>query len=611
MEKYRIKATNHVRYPMGLTKVSGGIHLCVAAKGENCRVLFYEGSKEEPSAVLDFPEESRMGEVYCMTILGEDFSDVLYCFESEGERFSDPYGRAFKGREVWGDLKQADSPLKSPVEIGNFDWENDKNPDIPYEDSIIYRIHGRGFTKHSSSGVKHKGTFQGIKEKIPYLKELGITAVELMPASEFSEVIWPETVYGNPYGVDKPDGKLNYWGYAPGFYFAPKASYAFNEKNPVAELKSLVKALHKEGIELITELFFTGKESPSLVLDAVRYWAYEFHVDGIHLSGYPPIDMIEKDPYLSRLKLLAPSWNGEEGSKRKHLGEYKESFLTDMRQVLKGDEDQMKNLSLHLRRNPKQWAAINYMANTNGFTMMDMVSYDRKHNEANGENNRDGSDYNYSWNCGAEGPTRRKKVVELRKKQLRNAFLLLFFSQGTPLFMAGDEFGNSQGGNNNAYCQDNEVSWLNWNLLKTNRDIYDFVRTVIAFRKNHPVLHGKLEPKIMDYKACGFPDMSYHGVRAWCPEYENFRRQLGVFYCGKYGIKPDGSPDDNIYAAFNMHWEPHEFDLPNLPKGERWHVAFHTDEQAVNGIYERGAEPEVTEKRFMVPERTIVVFVGR
>ena len=180
------------------------------------------------------------------------------------------------------------------------------------------------------------------------------------------------------------------------------------------------------------------------------------------------------------------------------------------------------------RRNPAEYAVVNYMANTNGFTLMDAVSYDRKHNEKNGEENRDGSDYNYSWNCGAEGPTRKKKIVELRKQLIKNAYLLLFLSQGVPLLMAGDEFGNSQDGNNNAYCQDNAVSWLNWKLLETHKDQVEFVKRLIAFRKSHKMFHMDREPRIMDYKSCGRPDVTYHGENAWKPEFENFRRQFGI-----------------------------------------------------------------------------------
>ena len=609
MEQYRLRAEKEI-FPMGQTMVLNGIHFSVAAEGEDCRVLFFKEGEEEPFQTLSFPKKWRRGNVFSMTVSG-DFSGLFYCFEIDGKRFPDPYGKRFTNREVWGDLDQAQRLQLSPLEVSPFDWEQDQLPQIPYEDTIIYRMHCRGFTRHSSSGVKDKGTFRGIMEKIPYLKELGITAVELLPVNEFQEVIMPEYVPGNPFGVDKPTGKLNYWGYGPGFYFSPKASFASGESDPGIEFKNLVKALHKEGIELITELYFTGKEPASFVLDVVRFWANEFHVDGIHLAGFPPLDILRDDPYLSRIKLIAGSWGERPGGGRKHLGECNDGFLVDMRRVLKGDEDQMKNLAFRSRRNPADHGIINYMATTNGFTMMDMVSYDTRHNEGNGENNRDGNPYNYSWNCGAEGPTKRKTVLELRKKQLRNAFLLLFLSQGTPLILAGDEFGNSQSGNNNAYCQDNEVSWLNWNLRKKNQDLFDFVKALIAFRKAHPVFHMPKEPRLMDYLACGLPDMSYHGVRAWCPEFDNFRRQLGVLFCGEYAVKPDGTKDKSFYVVYNMHWEPHVFDLPNRKEGKSWYVVFHTDAKDTGGRYESGAEPKAEGRRYLVPARTIVVFMEK
>lgn len=612
MERYKIAKQDDRGYFMGLTKVHGGIHLCVAAQGEECRVLFFVSDESEPIQTLEFPAAFRRGDVWSMTVLGEDFSNLQYCFKADGKMFADPYGRRITGREVWGDFEGVFHQLKSPIEFPEFDWEDDKLPLIPYEDSIVYRIHGRGFTKHVSSKVKNKGTFQAIQEKIPYLLELGITTVELMPVNEFSEVVMPDYVPGNPFGVEKPIGKLNYWGYVSGYYFAPKASYCSGKiKDPVKELKTLIKLLHREGLELVVELYFTGKESPSFVLDVVRFWADEYHVDGIHLSGFPQLDMIGQDPFLSRIKLWAVSWDNVESGSRKHLGEYNDGFMVDMRKVLKGDEDQMNSLINRSRRNPAACGVLNYMANTNGFTMMDMVSYDTKHNENNGEDNQDGNPYNYSWNCGVEGTTRRKKVMELRKKQLRNAVLLLFLSQGTPLLMAGDEFGNSQLGNNNAYCQDNEISWLNWNKMKTNGDLLAFIKAVISFRKAHPVFHLKEEPKNIDYMVYGIPDVSYHGVKPWCPQFENFRRQLGILYCGEYAKKPDGIVDDTFYVAYNMHWEPHEFDLPSLSKGKQWHVVFHTDAKEVHGMYEEGTELKVEGKTFVVPSRTIVVFVGK
>lgn len=471
----------------------------------------------------------------------------------------------------------------------------------------------RGLTKDSSSGVRNKGTFAGVVEKIPYLKELGITTLELMPAAEFQEIEMPDVADGNPYGNGpKPTGRLNYWGYGAAFYYAPKASYAGTGRNPAVEFKKMVKALHQAGMEVVIELFFTGKETPAAVLDVVRFWVREFHVDGVHLTGQAPAWILARDPYLTDTKLWATYWDDGEKDPgyQKNLGEFNDGFLVDMRRALKGDEDQMKNLIFRSRRNPAGHGVINYMATNNGFTLMDMVSYERKHNEANGEENQDGTDYNYTWNCGEEGASRKKKLVQMRRQQLRNALLMVFLSQGTPLIQAGDEFGQSQGGNNNAYCQDNEISWLNWKLQKNNRDLLAFVKQVIAFRKAHPVFHMKEEPKVMDYRAVGKPDISYHGVNAWKPEFENFRRQIGIMYWGPYGKKADGTADETFFVAYNMHWEPHEFALPHLPRSQQWKIAFDTSDSS--GYYEAGQEKELeNQKRYMVPYRSIIVFVGK
>lgn len=598
----------HRNFPLGITKIEGGIHISVAAPGKECSLRLYEKGK-----ILDIPfaEDSRVGSVWSMDLLAEQLDGLEYTLIVDGKEVSDQYGRAFTERELWGDLKRAGKIARSRFVVGEFDWEDDRPLQIPYEESIIYRLHVRGFTKHSSSHVKNRGSFDGIREKIPYLKGLGVTALELLPPNEFDEVMMPDQTDGNPYKSGEPTGRLNYWGYTPGFYFAPKAAYTSRGGTPETELKALVKELHKNGLEIIIELYFTGKESPSAVLDAVRFWVQEYHVDGVHLVGGADGRILADDPYLSATKLFAACWNCAFSQKKRHLGEYNDGFLIDMRRLLKGDEDQMNQLIYRSKRNPREYGVINYMAHTNGFTMMDMVSYEMKHNEANGEDNQDGSAYNYTWNCGVEGPTRKKKIVDMRKKQIKNAWLLLLLSQGTPLILSGDEFGNTKKGNNNSYCQDNEISWLDWNFLNTHRDIYEFVKYAIAFRKKHPVFHMEAEPRVMDYLVCGHPDVSYHGVKAWCPEFDHFRRQLGIMYCGEYGKKPDGSQDDYFFIAYNMHWEPHEFALPKLPKGMQWHVAFNTDEKERNGIYQEGEEVLLKEqKKFMVSDRSIVVFRG-
>ena len=605
---------------MGLTRTDGGIHVSTVAAAKACSLLLFvkedkNGKEARFREVrnIPFPEEGKTGHVWSMTLNGA-FDDLYYAFEADGKRFSDPYGRSFAGRERWGRLSHAKRLLLSPVAEPEFDWQGDRPLHIPYEDCIVYRAHVRGLTKHASSGTEHRGTFRGVVDKIPYFKELGITTLELLPPVEFQEVMMPENVEGNPYGTSEPTGRLNYWGYAKAGMFAPKASYADPGTNPVTEFKYMVRELHKAGLEVVPELYFSGREVPEFVLETVRFWVREYHVDGIHLTGYAPTVLLATDPYLAGTKLWALSWEAEKpaAGEKKHLGEYNDGFLIDMRRALKGDEEQMSSLIYRNRRNPAETGVLNFMAGTNGFTMMDMVSYDQKHNEANGENNRDGSDYNYSWNCGAEGHVRKKKIQELRSRQLRNAMLLLFLSQGTPVLLAGDEFGNSQNGNNNAYCQDNEISWLNWNLNKWDQALLDFVKHVIAFRKAHPVFHMEQEPRVMDYLACGHPDISYHGVNAWQPEFENFRRQIGILYCGDYAKKPNGENDDFFFVIFNMHWEPHSFALPNLPKNLVWSLAFDTSDSAAGGYYEEGQERQIlNQKNYMVPSRSVLVFQGK
>lgn len=618
-------ANGHRNFTPGITKIEGGIHICTVAAGENCCLAVYEEGRPKAKK-FPFPKDQRIGDVWSMDLMGTDFTGLTYCLEVDGEEFPDPYGRDFTGREIWGDKKAVKKPLRSRFAVEDYDWEGDSPLRYPYEDSIIYRIHTRGFTKHPSSQAEERGSFRAILSRIPYLKELGVTALELMTPNEFQEVMLEDGSDGNPYSTGEPTGKLNYWGYGPCQYFAPKASYASGkQKDPCREFKDLVKELHRNGIEIVIELYFSGKESPSLVQDTVRFWVYEYHVDGVHLAGFPQYGLLAGDPLLADTKLWALSWaqalgqdkkdgygaGGKIQKKPRCLAEYNDGFMIDMRRVLKGDEDQINNLIFRSRRNPAGYGVINYMANTNGYTMMDMVTYEMKHNEANGEDNRDGSNYNYTWNCGVEGPSRKKKVMEMRRRQLKNAYLLLLLSQGTPLLLSGDEFGSSKGGNNNTYCQDNDTSWLNWNLLKTNQDLFEFVKDMIAFRKKHPVFHSKTEPKNIDYLVCGHPDVSYHGVNTWCPEFESFRRQLGIMYCGAYGKKADGTPDDYFFVAYNMHWEPHEFALPKLPKGMKWHLAVNTEEKEGNGIFREGEEPVLKkQKQFMVPSRSIIVLIG-
>lgn len=610
-------------YPPGVVPNGDGFDVCFISEAENCGLLLFKKGCRKPAARIPFPQEGRMGNVHFMTVRGE-LEGLEYAFEENGKEAADPFGRQFAGCERWGSKERAVRGIHTlfPEKNTDFDWEDDCPPAVPAQDCIIYKVHPRGFTKHTSSGLspEKRGTFEGVIEKIPYLKELGITTLEMMPPVEFNEIILPDKakIFGLPQGIrpeetenpeEKPSHtesvKLNYWGYCRGFYFAPKASYC-SSGSPAAEFKRMVKALHHAGIELVIELYFDGSEAPGYVLDVVRFWAMEYHVDGVHLVGFAPLSLLAADPYLKDLKLWGEGW--KEGDSRR-ICEYNSGFMEDMRRFLKGDEGMLDALAYHLRHSPDKLGMINYMANVNGFTMMDMVSYNEKHNEDNGEDNRDGSDHNQSWNCGAEGPVRKKRIRSLRLRQLKNAMLLLFLSQGTPLLLAGDEFGQTKRGNNNSYCQDNEISWLNWELKERNKELFSFVKQVISFRKAHDLFHMAREPRLMDYRGVGLPDLSYHGEKAWQPEFDRCSRQFGAFYCGAYAEGKEKEEKTSFYTAYNMHWEPHEFALPNLPRGRAWQMVFNTAEDSVNGFWPEGEGPVLREqKKVMIGARAVCVF---
>lgn len=604
--------------PLGVRLVDKSVYFSVSVpNGEECKLNIY--GKDSKELIESIRLEQKMGNLFYLAIDNLDYHLYEYMYEVEGKEFIDPYARIISGKEHWGkaiDLAEQ-KQIRGGFYFSEYQWEEDRPLRTNYEDLIIYRIHTRGFTKDTSSKVKNKGTFRGIIEKIPYLTDLGITAIELLPSYEFDEII-KEII--NPHGA-LDHQKINYWGYTgQSNYFVPKSSYAANTANPIDEFKDLVKALHKAGIEIIMEFYFEPGINEQFIIDCLRHWVMEFHIDGIKINqnAISP-KLIATDPFLSETKIFGLSWNTDEiypkefVPKFKNLAEYNDGFLTDGRRFLKSDEEQVGKVADRFKRNPQKAASINYITNTNGFTLMDLYSYDVKHNEDNGEKGRDGTDYNYGWNCGVEGNTRKKKVLELRMKQIKNAFLLLILSQGVPLILGGDEFGNSQKGNNNAYCQDNSISWLNWKLVDTNKEIHEFVKLLIQIRKDHPILHWKEELKNMDYASCGFPDLSFHGTKAWYPDYTNYSRMLGIMLCGRYAMIDRVHHDDDFYLAFNMHWEDHEFDLPKLPKGANWYIFLNTsDNEIFNYDFTKKSQNILKDQRkYMVKARSAVVLIGK
>ncbi len=588
---------------LGVNKAEDGYNFAVVSQEEKIALNLYHKGAQEPYRVFELDEHYKFGDIFAIRISGLDFDKLEYNYTIAGRNVLDPYCKQICDTYEFGKSIR-ESNYRSKVSIDYFEWDGDVCPKTSYSDTIIYKLHVRGFTKRASSKVKNKGTYQGVIEKIPYFRELGITAVELMPVFEFEEVQkWTENDKNSLYNPQF-NGKVNYWGFCRGMYFAPKSAYAScGHKNGdyTIEFKQMVKALHSENIEVIVEMFFPYDTGVNLIRDCIRYWIVEYHIDGFHLNcSNTALEVLANDPLLSRVKMFTDYWDKTAGKKTyKHLANYNQGFMNCARKLLKGDENQLSEFVMRLKSNDADYGTINFLANNNGFTLMDTVSYDRKHNEVNGENNHDGEDFNNSWNCGMEGKCRKKKIIELRKKQIFNAFIMLFLSQGTPLIMAGDEFGNSQQGNNNPYCQDNEITWLNWKNLDNHKDIFEFVKMLISFRKRHGILHMETALRDMDYKAIGYPDVSYHSDNAWYESFENYNRHFGIMYCGEYA-EPE---DDYIYVAYNLHWEKHRLALPTLPENFKWQIEFTSAGNSGAALTD--------ERTVEVNERSIAVLLGR
>lgn len=618
--------------PFGVTKVADGVQFAVYLPDSRESFLkLYKKGRKNPSCVIGLTDKYKIGSVYFVVVskasnvkdernIDEILSqDYEYMYEADGVEFVDPYAEHITGRETWGKRSGENKPVRGGICIDPFWWEEDSPLEIPYSDMILYQLHVRGYTRHSSSKVKHKGTFAGIMEKIPYMKDLGINGVLMLPAYEFDEIQKDVFVEG------EPAVKLNYWGYGSKniYYFAPKASYASTPQNPSREFKEMVKAFHKNGIEVLLDIYFSPGTNLFLMIDCLRSWVLKYHVDGFRVNQeVMPSLSLASDPILSGVKILTSYWDVDmlHGAcitgQKNALAEYNEGFMNDARRFLKSDEGMIEKVVPAFSRNAKEYSVINFMTHVNGFTMMDLVSYDIKHNESNGERNQDGTEFNYSWNCGVEGKTRKKAILDKRMVQIRNGFLMLLTSQGTPMILAGDELGNTQLGNNNAYCQDNATTWIQWKETNQSKEIHEYVKHMIQLRKAFKVLHQDEPLQMMDTLSCGIPDLSIHGIQAWRPDYSNYSRMLGMLYYGEYVEEKKGR---SVYIIYNMYWESKSFDLPDLPKGKKWKIMVDTyDNTFQEELLERkkGTTPKKKEKterklqrKTVVAPRSIVIFV--
>jgi len=630
-----------------------------------------------------------------MVVFGLDYENIEYGYRMDGpfdpeigHRFDktkvllDPYAKAIGGRDQWGKAPDWSNmfPHRGRLVFEDFDWEDDRALETPSEDLIIYEMHVRSFTADPSSGVKHRGTYAGIVEKIPYLKKLGVNCVELMPVYEFDEF---ENSRKN---ADTNETLYNYWGYSTVGFFAPKAGFAATGVfgMQVDEFKNLVKQLHKNGIEVFLDVVFNhtaegNEKGPTIsfrgidnstyymlcpggyyfnfsgcgntlncnnpivrnmVLDCLRYWAAEYHIDGFRfdlaailgrdpwgapLANPPLLETLAFDPVLGKCKLIAEAWDAgglnQLGSFPAYgrWAEWNGKFRDDVRRFVKGESGMVGKIAQRIQGSPDLYqatgrgptASMNFVTCHDGFTLYDLFAYDGKHNDANGEGNRDGSDDNFSWNCGWEGPTDNRDIQALRKQLMKNSVAILLLSHGIPMILMGDEVGRTQQGNNNAYCHDNNLGWFDWNLVKQNEDLLEFFRKMIAFRRAHPVLRPRDHLSNRDYKGSGLADITWHGTCAWNADWSSMSRTLAYMLCGKHA-KNGATHDATIYVAINTFWGGIPFQLPEPPPGERWHVFANTGMPAPQDICEIGKEALLeNQSEFFVGPRATIVLVAK
>ena len=567
---------------------------------KKCGIVFYTEDGSEDLRV-PFPDETGLGRMFSARLTGvpERF-DRYRLFSGSREEVDrcawriyglEAMGAADDRGKLLGQVLPHKTGLKRTVPAEHPERRKKR------EDDLIYLLHVRGFTKSPSAGVKkeHRGTFAGVADKLDHISSLGATMVELMPAYEIPSAM--------PAREDAPEAiedRINYWGYTWGYYFAPRSAYSCAD--PCHEFRDLVNEVHSRGMELIMQFWFSREEPAIFIASVLRHWVAVYGVDGFHLiGGGLAIETLAADPALAGKKMFYEYVDENRiAEKPDELNSsvyvYRDDFQKTIRHFIKGDNNSAVAFFGEMIKRGEKCGYVNYLAGYDGFRLIDAVTYEHKHNEANRENNADGPDDNVSWNCGVEGKTRRTAVQKLRRKLVFNSLLMLFFSQGTPMIYSGDEFLNSQEGNNNPYCQDNPVSWINWNLENTvnGQDTFDFIRFLSSYRKSHGILGGAIPLKLMDYKAFGYPDLSAHGTDAWQPDFSAFSHSVGMLYCNLYAKEQDPA---FIYCIYNCHWEDRRFALPSLPSQLTWKIVIDTS----------ATGSECVPKKITGKERSVVV----
>lgn len=594
-------------FPLGAYIEEDGYRFSFVADSKSRGIVIFSDAVPGGEKIL-FDDTFMCGSICSVKIEGTFPKKFTYMLLMDEELKEDPCAKAFSPKKEY--MKKPDQTCK-PINM-NYDFSADELPQIPFTDKVFYMVHPRGYTMKADLKKELKGTLKGIEKKLPYLSSLGVTSLIMMPTYDFNErmELKHKAVKSDlqfemaTYKVDfkaheheEDNIKTNYWGYTDdNRYYAVKDAYCSVESTE--EMASFVKNCHGHGIEVFLQFYFPAETRVRLIEDILLYWKTMYHVDGFHLMGANiPVKDLQEAPFLTDTFLLFENVSEDLIRDYDRCGVLSNEFMFDMRSFLKGDGDVAFKVARHIRTGMAKGGLIHYMAKQDTMRLYDMVAYQEKHNEKNGEQNADGTNYNCSWNCGVEGKTRKKQIVALRNKQMKNAMGLLLLSQGTPLLYGGDEFANSQEGNNNPYCQDNEISYIKWNELKKNQDLFEFTKALIDLRNTYPILKGAISFKGTDYAAYGYPDISFHGEEAWRTELNSGSHVFGVMYCNQYVDKEDTSL---LYVAYNMHWEKHELALPKLSGNKKWRCILSTD-----------ASTELDGQILLnIPERTMMVLVA-
>ncbi|URD52581.1 glycogen debranching protein GlgX [Chroococcidiopsis sp. CCNUC1] len=682
------------QHPLGATPNSEGVNFAIFSEhATSVELLLFENHDDlEPAQIIQLdPRINKTFHFWHVYVRGLK-SCTYYAYRvsgsqdiQAGHRFNenkvllDPYAKG-NTNTLWNRVDAigtkdniATSMRSVVVDISDYDWEGDRPLNRPMSETIVYELHVAGFTKSPSSGCQHCGTFSGIVEKIPYLKELGITAVELMPIFDFDEKNIFREVDGKPL--------RDYWGYNPHSYFAPEGSYCTSPEigSQIREFRDLVKALHKAGIEVILDVVFNhtdegNHDGPTinfkgldnsiyyhlvpfnkyyymdysgcgntvncnhpmvekLIVDCLEFWVKEMHVDGFRFDEgsilargqdgvpliHPPVIWhIETSEILADTKIIAEAWDAAGLYQIGYFpgyrwAEWNGRYRDDIRRFVKGDSGLAGSAAWRIAGSADLYQAsghlpinsVNFITCHDGFTLSDLVSYNDKHNEANGEGNRDGINDNLSWNCGVEGETEDREIDALRRRQIKNFAAILLLSQGVPMIVAGDEVRRTQQGNNNAYCQDSEISWFDWSLVEKNADIFRFFKLAIEFRKCYCQSALRRSQFFSgDVNERGLADMSWHGTKLFNPGwYDPHSRVLALTLGGFEG-------EADIHIMFNMYWDALEFETP-LIQGRNWYKVIDTAEPSPMDIMESGKEILVSGNVCPVKERSVVVLISK